>query len=315
MVSVIIPNYNGIEHLETCLESLKNQTIDKFRIIFVDNNSKDNSVKFIRLYYPEIAILELKRNKGFAGAVNDGIRFSLNDPTVKYIVLLNNDIECDKNFLIEMRKGFVSGDIGSVACKMLNFYKRNIIDSAGDFVNIKGSPYARGHGQKDIGQFNQPEYVFGACAGAVMYKREVFESVGFFDEDFFAYYEDVDYDLRMQLSGFKCFYNPRAICYHKRGATGKIIDGYQTYMCEKNLPALRIKNYPLGLYLMYQPLFLSGRIRRYYHFAVNNSFNLLITAVKGYLKGLSEIPKSIRKRIHIQKSKKINNKYFKSLFK
>lgn len=314
MISIIIPNYNGISHLAACFESLRKQTLQNFKICLVDNNSSDDSVKFTKEYFPEIEILQLSSNTGFAKAVNEGIKQSLKDINIKYIVLLNNDIECDKNFLLELVNSFKSDDIGSAAGKMLNYFERNIIDNAGDFIKRRGTPYARGHGEKDQGQYDNAEYIWGACAGAAIYKREIFEKAGLFDEDFFAYFEDVDFNFRMQLLGYKCYYNPKAVCYHKRGATLKDKVGFETMLCEKNLIALRLKNYPLNLLLRWTPFFMAGRFRRYYNLTRTNSFKVFFSAFKGYLWGLSEIPKSLAKRGKIQKQIQVTSEYIENMF-
>ena len=314
MVSVVIPNWNGVEHLDLCFASLYKQTYKDIDIILVDNNSSDTSVKFTRKNYPDIKILQMDRNTGFAKAVNEGINFSLNYPEIEYILILNNDIECDENFIEEMLKGFTTKDTGSVACKMLNFYNRMMIDDAGDFIKKKGSPYARGHGEIDQGQYDEEGFILGACGGAAIFKKEVFDEVGLFDEDFFAYYEDIDFSLRLQLGGYKCFYNPKAVCYHKRGATTKDATGFQTMLCEKNLVALRVKNYPFRILLKYLPYFFFVRFRRYNRFRTEQSSKVFWSAVKGYFKGLKELPGSLSKRKKIQKNMKVKPEYIESLF-
>ena len=311
MISIIIPNFNGKEHLKTCFDSIKNQTYKNYEIIFTDNNSTDESVKFTEDNYPEINLIKLDHNTGFARAVNEGIKNSKGE----YVLLLNNDTECDKFFLEEMLSGFKSETTGSVACKMLNYSDRTKIDDAGDFIKFWGSPYARGHSETDLGQYDNEEYIFGACAGAAIYKREVFDKVGLFDEDFFAYYEDVDFSFRMQLEGYKCFYNPKAVCYHKRGATTNSKMGFQTALCEQNLIALRIKNYPAAMLLKRFPLFILARIKRYFNFLTGHSFSLFACAVKGYLKGIMKIPESLSKRKMIQSKRKVSTEYIESILK
>ena len=311
MISIVIPNFNGKEHLKACFDSIKNQTYKNYEIIFTDNNSADESVKFTEDNYPEINLIKLDHNTGFARAVNEGIKNSKGE----YVLLLNNDTECDKFFLEEMLSGFKSETTGSVACKMLNYSDRTKIDDAGDFIKFWGSPYARGHSETDLGQYDNEEYIFGACAGAAIYKREVFDKVGLFDEDFFAYYEDVDFSFRMQLEGYKCFYNPKAVCYHKRGATTNSKMGFQTALCEQNLIALRIKNYPAAMLLKRFPLFILARIKRYLHFLTGHSFLLFTCAVKGYLKGIMKIPESLSKRKMIQSKRKVSTEYIESILK
>ena len=315
MISIVIPNYNGVSHLKECFESLYRQSYKDFNIFLVDNNSSDNSADFTKKNFPEVKIISLDTNTGFAKAVNTGIKHSLENEKIEYIVLLNNDIECDIYFINELLRGFKTKDTGSVACKMLKYSNRDIIDDAGNFIKKKGSPYTRGHNEKDIGQYDTEEFIWGACAGAAIYKRKIFDEVGLFDEDFFAYFEDVDFNFRMQLAGYKCYYYPKAVCYHKRGETFKDKTGLVTMLCEKNLVALRIKNYPLILLLNWIPYFLAVRIRRYYRFLRYYSFKVFWCAVKGYIRGLIEAPKSIMKRFEIQKNKKANNEYIKSLFK
>jgi hypothetical protein len=214
-----------------------------------------------------------------------------------------------------MVNGFINEDVGSVACKMLNFYDRTKIDDVGDFIKLIGSPYARGHSETDNGQYDKPEYIFGACAGASIYKREVFEKVGLFDEDFFAYYEDVDFSLRLQMFGYKCFYNPEAVCYHKRGSTTGHMTGFQTMLCEQNLITLRVKNYPLFTYLILQPLFAAARVKRYIQFFFSKQPGLFVKALYGYFKGIKQLPKSIKKRKILFSKINLSNKEFAKLFK
>jgi GT2 family glycosyltransferase len=319
-IAIVIPTYNGLKHLETCFGSLRKQTFNSLtnklevRIILVDNGSSDGSIEFANKNYPEVEIIKLDKNYGFAKAVNEGIKFSLKDENVKKVLLLNNDIECSDNFLEEMLNGFTEESTGSVACKMMNFYNRELIDDAGDFIKLIGSPYARGHAEKDTGQYDKPEFIFGACAGAAMYRREIFDVIGFLDEDFFAYYEDVDFSFRIQLAGYKCFYNPKAVCYHKRGATSGYTSGWQTMLCERNLIAMRIKNYPVSLYIKLTPLFFVARLKRYYGFLRATWYKVFMSAVTGYLKGLVRIPSSLIKRRKVQKLKKVDNKYIHSIF-
>lgn len=312
-IAVIIPNYNGFSDLRECLQSLKNQTYDIFFTIIVDNNSSDNS-KSIVSEFPNTLWFGLDKNYGFAKAVNAGIKKSLQYKEVKFILLLNNDVTCKKNFIEEILKPFSKQDIFSVACKMMNYYQRDVIDDCGDFINKNGLPYARGNGEKDLGKYNMKEYIFGACAGAGIYRREVFEKAGFFDESFIAYYEDIDLAFRMQLMGMKCYYNPEAICYHKRGGTYGKLKNYDLKMCRRNLTALRIKNYPLFLYFKYFPAFITGGIRRYlFHFR-KSQYREMIILFYGFLLGLTRIPDAILKRYKIQSNKAVLNSYIENLF-
>lgn len=313
MISIVIPNFNGYKYLDICLNSLRNQTYNDFSIIVVDNGSTDNSVELLKKNFPDVKIISHKINTGFAKAVNDGIKLSLKDNEVSHIVLLNNDIECKPDFIKELLNGFIDSYVGSVACKMLNFYNRNVIDDTGDFLRKGGLSVPRGFGEEDNGQYDSPEYVFSACAGAAIYKREVFEKAGLFDEDFFAYLEDIDFGFRLQLSGYKCYYNPKAVCYHIRSATTLDKKYLPTYYSERNIVFLRFKNYPAVLLFKYILHFYFGRIRRFYIFARYYSFSLSFYALKGYLNGVLKLYKMIPKRFFIQRNKKVSVKYIESI--
>lgn len=316
MVDIIIPNFNGLENLKCVLRSLENQSIKNFRVIIVDNGSTDDSVRYVESEYKDVIILKNNLNLGFAKAINEGIKYSLNNYNSEYILLLNNDIELKNNFIEKGIKTFNEvKEADFIAVKMLNFFKRDVIDDTGNFIGKKGVlPIVRGCGEKDIGQYDKPEFIFGACAGAAFYKSELFKNSGLFDEDFFAYLEDVDLSFRFQLNGNKCYYNPEIICYHKRGETTKKFEGLETYYSEKNLIALRLKNYPLSLYLIYFPLFFFARVRRYYKFFVRYPKGTFKFAFKGYVNGLSEIFNIMRKRKIIQKNKKVSARCIEKLF-
>jgi GT2 family glycosyltransferase len=316
LITIIIPNYNGESHLRTFIPSLLNQTYRDYQLILVDNGSEDNSKDYIKETVSNSIIIELDHNSGFARAVNEGIKFSLNNINAEYILLLNNDIELDKNFLQAGINAFKNvPDASFIATKMLNYFEREIIDDCGDSIRlVGGSPIARGHEEKDTGQYDKGEYIFGVCAGAGFYKKELFETVGLMDERFIAYYEDFDFSFRAELMGFKAYYEPRVICYHKRGGTSSLFTkGYQTEMCERNLILLRFKNYPLSIYILYQPLFLVSRLRRYLFFYIDYSYKIFFSAIKGYIRGTFMIFSYIPERFRIQRSRKISVKQIKDL--
>jgi GT2 family glycosyltransferase len=317
ILDIIIPTYNGIDNLKLVLNSLYRQSFRDFRIIVVDNASEDGSVEYIEEKFSEAVIIRNKENYGFAKAINTGLKYSLGNSAPEYVLLLNNDIELESDFLSNGIASFgISDEIGSVAVKMMNYYKRDYIDDTGDFIKANGgSPLARGMEEKDEGQYDKPEYIFSACAGAAFYKTEVFSETGLFDEDFFAYLEDVDLGFRLQLAGYKCYYNPEIVCYHKRGDTSGKVNGLVVGYSEKNLIALRLKNYPLSLYILYTPLFFLARCSRYFRFLFFYPKGIFSSALKGYFKGISGIPSSLHKRKIIMANKKVSSSYIRNLFK
>jgi GT2 family glycosyltransferase len=317
LITIIIPNYNGEKHLQTCLPSILNQTYNEFKLILVDNNSDDGSIGYTSKTLPEAIIIRLNYNSGFAKAINEGIRYSLKNFNSEYFLLLNNDIELDLKFLEFAVNDFKNmPEVSFIAVKMLNYFNRNIIDDCGDSIKFDGgSPQARGHGEIDIGQYENREFVFGVCAGAGFYRKEIFENAGLFDEKFIAYYEDFDLSFRAELMGYKALYEPKAICYHKRGGTSTLFStGYQTELCERNLVFLRFKNYPVSLYLLYQPLFLIARLKRYLFFYKDYSFRIFFCAVKGYFRGIFTVLSLFPERIKTQKSKIVSINSLRHLF-
>jgi GT2 family glycosyltransferase len=317
MISIVIPNLNGKEHLKSCLPSIAVQKADNFKVIVVDNGSTDGSAKFVKDSYPEAEIIRFESNTGFAAAVNAGIVKATEQFDPDYILLLNNDIELEQDFLSIAINTFEEvPECDIIAVKMMNFYKRNIIDDTGNFITKKGgTSYPRGNGQEDTGQFDKPEFIFGACAGAAFYRKEVFEKIGLFDESFFAYLEDIDLAFRAQLAGLKCYYQPKAVCYHKRGGSTISTFKFQMKLNERNAVWLRIKNYPLVLYILYQPLFFLSRLRRLFFIWKNNGFSCFISAVAGYFEGIIKSPSILPKRFSIQKKRQVTVKYIFNLFR
>ena len=205
-VSVIIPNYNGMAYLEGVLSSLEQQAFQNFETILVDNGSSDGSVAFVMGNFPWVHIVELPDNFGFSRAVNEGIYAS----RTPYVLLLNNDTEVDKNFVGEMlaaikrhKKAF------SCSARMICYHDRNKLDDAGNYYSALGWAYARGKG-KDIHSFEKEGRIFASCAGAAIYRKKVFEKIGYFDEEHFAYLEDLDIGYRARIFGYQNWYAPKA---------------------------------------------------------------------------------------------------------
>lgn len=306
-VSVIVPNWNGLVHLKDCFDAIKRQTLQPLETIMVDNGSTDDSFEVVRRNYPHVRILGLSSNYGFAYAVNRGIETAPGE----FIALLNNDTDLDDQWLAKLVSALQhDASLGSVACKMLNFYDRTIIDSAGDAITPFASLYNRGYGEKDSDRYGKQEYVFGACAGAALYRKTMFTAIGMFDEDFVSFYEDVDFSFRSQLAGFKCLYVPEAICYHKRGATGGKASPYPVKMTERNLIAFYAKSFPAGLLVRKLPFILAGIVRRIYRAMLAG---MGVPAVLGFFQGLGLLPRMLRKRSSVQRLRMVEIQYLESL--
>jgi GT2 family glycosyltransferase len=214
LITVIIPTWNRAELLCHCLESLERQTA-RCRVLVVDNGSTDATLSMMRSRFPDFGYLRLDANQGFAKAANRGLA----QAETPLVALLNNDTEADPRWLeagialLETRQ-----DCGVVASRILNYWRRDHVDSAGDCYSRTGLPTKRGNG-RPAADFTRIERVLGASAGAAFYRRDVLDVIGGFDEDFHIYLEDVDLSLRACLAGFVCLYCPEAIVYHMEGAS------------------------------------------------------------------------------------------------
>jgi len=308
LLSVIIPHYNGVQHLETCFAALRRQTYPHLEIILVDNGSTDESVAFTRRNFPEVKIIELGRNLGLAAAINRGVAQAAGS----VLVPLNNDTEVAPRWaqaLVGRLAAFP--DAGMVASKMLLFSERNKIHSAGDGFGVNGIPINRGVWQVDTGQFDADTYIFGGCGGAVAYRREMLNDIGLFDEDLFMYLEDVDLNWRAQLAGYRAVFAPDAVVYHHLSATGGgVISSYYTgrntlFVLAKNLPG---------------PLF-----RRHWRAIVGAQLKIAADALrawrgeaararlKGQLAGLVGLPRWLGKRKQIRQKTRVDIAYLESI--
>ena len=255
LVSVIIPNWNGAAHLPTCLEALRRQTYPRREVLVVDNGSTDDSLKLLARY-PEVRILALGSNRGFAGAVNAGIRAAHGE----ILVLLNNDTEASPTWLEALVGAFERHpDAGLLASRILLFDRRDVFHSAGDYYRVDGIPGNRGVWETDQGQYDREEEVFSACGAAAAYRRELFQDIGLFDEDFFYSCEDVDLAWRAQIAGWNCWYVPTAVVYHKLSATGG--GPIASFYDGRNFIYLIAKDYPTGLLRRFWPQILRAQFQ------------------------------------------------------
>lgn len=255
-VSIIIPNWNGSQHLATCLDSLREQRVQDFEIILVDNGSTDGSQQFVRDEYPEVKLVELSSNQGFTGACLAGYALAQG----RFVALLNNDTQCHPGWLEAIISAFeLHEEVGSVASKILLFDRRDHFHTAGDYMRVDGVPGNRSVWQPDVGQHDREETVFSACGAAAAYRRDMLDEIGFLDPDFFFSCEDVDMGWRANLAGWKVLYCPEAVVYHKLKATGGSVTG--SYYDGRNYLYLLWKDYPAGLLRRHWPAIIRAQLR------------------------------------------------------
>ncbi|MCD8381051.1 MAG: glycosyltransferase family 2 protein [Lachnospiraceae bacterium] len=278
MVTIIIPNYNGLQYLKDCLEALMPQVLKPDRhVLVVDNGSTDGSVEFLR-QYPGIEMIFLEKNTGFCGAVNIGITKS----RTRYVILLNNDTKVCPGYVQALVDSMERDSrLFSVSARMLMMQDPTRMDNAGDIYTALG--YAKGRGiGRPASEYDRPADVFSACGGAAIYRRAVFDEIGLFDETHFAYLEDVDIGYRARIYGYRNAYCPEARVEHAgSGFSGSRYNAFKVSLASRNSVYLPWKNMPLLQLLLNLPLLLPG-------YAVKTVFFCRKGLGSQYVKGLFE---------------------------
>ena len=288
-LTVIIPNFNGKHLLKECLKSLKYQN-SSFEVIVIDNGSTDGGADYISKNYPEFNLIVNNENFGFAVAVNQGIKAS----NTEYVFLMNNDVvlehDCISNLLECIQK---DKKVFAAASKMVQYHDKTIIDDAGDEYTILGYTKKVGNG-KSIKLYENEREIFSACAGASIYRRDVFNKIGYFDENFFAYMEDVDISYRARIYGYKCIYCPKAVVYHVGSATsGSKYNPFKIRLAARNNIYVPYKNMPWPM-LTVNFLFLSlGYLIKYLFFIRKGYGNEYIEGLKEGINSRDKINKII----------------------
>ncbi|HEY5601180.1 MAG TPA: glycosyltransferase family 2 protein [Patescibacteria group bacterium] len=307
-VSVVIPNWNGEKLLPKTLQSLQKQKFKNFDTIVVDNGSTDGSVRLLLEKFPRVKIIALEKNYGFAKAVN----FAVIKLQNKYVALLNNDAIVDKNWLYYLLLSLKKHKDCYASTPIMIDPKTKKVENAGDKINVVGQAHPRGVGEEPKKYFKK-EFVFGASGGASLFKKDVLEKLGLFDEKFFFYFEDVDLALRAQLAGYKVIFDPRAIVYHKGGRSAKKIGKRIEYFRFRHTIYLTIKNLP-GEILFSRRRWLKIPLvwlHTFFYF-VKTGLGLEALMVAGSV--LFNLPSLLKDRSRILKSRKIKIGEFDKLF-
>lgn len=283
-VSVVTPNYNGEKFLKTFFTSLNEDSEYIGEVIIVDNASSDGSREYIRnntFNFP-VKLIENTENKGFAPAVNQGIQQAEYD----YIFSLNNDTEIKKGSVKKLLD-LISSDnaVFSVQAKMLQYNNKNLIDDVGDEYNLLAWTKKTGENHNS-NEYNEVSEIFSSCAGAAVYNKSILNEIGFFDDEFFAYMEDVDLALRAKINGYRNLLCPDAIVYHIGSATsGSRYNEFKVKLAARNNVWVVYKNIPIPLKIInFIFLFIGFFIK--YLFFVKKGFGS--TYLSGIREGLSQ---------------------------
>lgn len=305
-VSIVVTNFNGESFLPKCLDSLLDQSYGDLEILVADNASTDGSHALVETKYPDARLVRLKDNRGFAAAVNAGIKEAVGD----FVVIMNNDTVAERDFVKELHSALSRESSAAMAApKMLFARAPETINSMGLGYSITGTNHDIGFGVDDDPRLESHNWIFGPCGGAGMYRKQVFEDAGFFDEDFFMYYEDVDYCFRAQLAGQKCVSAPAARIYHAEGASGGALPKSRNYYFARNSLRVILKNFPRRLLLKYSHVIAWEIVKRTFSPLLKGDASALV----GYVAALGGIRKTVKKRREVQQRKRVPDRYIEGI--
>ncbi len=254
MVSVVIPNYNGKRFIEACLKALL-EDAPGAEILVVDNGSEDGSRELVEESFSQVKVIALNQNYGFPRAVNEGIRAAARP----YVILLNNDTEVLPGFTDALSDALSHDSRAfSAQAKLISLHNPEKIDDAGNFYCALGWAFARGKDRKTA-YYERPGAVFAACAGAAIYRKDIFEKIGYFDEAHFAYLEDIDIGWRARIAGYRNLYAPAARVLHAgSGTSGSRYNEFKVRLSSRNNVYLIWKNMPAFQLLVNLPFLAAG---------------------------------------------------------
>ncbi|WP_282756569.1 glycosyltransferase family 2 protein [Desulfuromonas thiophila] len=301
-IGVVIVNYNGAHHLSRCLTALRSQTLPPRDIVLLDNASSDASLQLLRSF-PEVRLLPQLHNLGFARGNN--LAVAAVDPACDLIALLNADAFVAPDWL-EQLWHVAQGrpEVAAFGSLMLLAADPSRIDGAGDACHCSGLVWRRDHGRL-LSQMSlpaQPYEVFSPCAAAALYRRDIFNAVGGFDEAFFCFVEDVDLGFRLRLAGFQCVQVPSARALHVgSGSTGGSHSAFALYHGHRNLVWNYVKNMPGPLFWLFLPVHLLLNLASLLWFAGRGQGAVVLRAKRDACR---DLPRVWRQRRTLQKNRR-----------
>lgn len=285
-ITVVIPNFNGIRFLKGCLDAVADQEegTPEYEVLVIDNGSTDGSVAYLQERYPQVKVEALPENSGFCHAVNVGIRLA----EAPYIILLNNDTKVKRGFVKALYEAIDREENAfSVSARMLMWDRPELIDDAGDRYCVLGWAYARGKG-KPAGAYSRPCEVFASCGGAAVYRKSIFEKIGYFDEEHFAYLEDLDMGYRARIYGYRSYYEPAAeVIHYGSASSGSRYNEWKTALAAANNIYVVGKNMPLMQWIWNLPFLIPGFFLKYLFFCRKGMGKIYLRGLRTGLRRLT----------------------------
>lgn len=305
-VSIVITNYNGLAFLRECVEAVTSMSCSSWyvELIVVDNASTDGSSAYVRREYPQVTLITLDDNYGFAKANNIGVQQARGE----YVVFLNNDTLVTPGWLEEMVRVMKEDmNIGVAGSKLLLMDAPVKINSAGGTITLTGGGYDLGFMDVDDARYNISSSRGYVCGASMIVRREEFLGFGGFDEDYFMYFEDVDLCWRYWLYGKTVAYVPASVVYHKFGGTGgSLRHGSLRVFCGTRNSLLNMtKNYEVCTLLFAFPLTLLYHLVKIFYFVVSLQDEAARAMIKGYRSFFRLLPKTLAKRRAVQARRRI----------
>jgi len=294
-VSVIIVNYNAGHLLTRCLEALRKQTLTPRQIYVVDNASRDGSCDRIPGDFPEVTLIRLEQNTGFAAANNLAVRRA---DGCQWIVLLNPDAFPEPKWLEALMDAAAKHpEYLFFGSRMLMADSPNLLDGVGDVYHVSGLHWREGHGQHAGEAYLSEKEIFAPCAAAALYRRDTFLDAGGFDEDYFCYAEDIDLGFRLRLLGHRCLYVSDAVVHHQGSASTGARSDFSTYHGHRNLVWVYVKNMPAPLFWLYLPLHSAMNAATLVWYSLQGRWRVILKSKWDAIRGL---PKMWKKRKEVQ---------------
>lgn len=300
--AVVIVNTNELKWLPRCMDALSRQTLAPMRTVVADNASTDGSVEMLRERYPWVEVLELGRNRGFAGANNAAVR-EIED--CELVTLLNADAFPEPRWLealVETAREHPRAAF--FASRMMRVHDPEELDGSGDMYHVSGLAWRRHNGMRiaDVPLALEPAEVFSACGGAAMYRRDAWVEAGGFDESFFGYFEDTDLAFRMRLAGHRGRYVPDAVVHHVGSGTTGVESDYTLYHSHRNLVWSWVRNMPWPLLLLYLPQHLAINLGTTLWFSLRGHGAVMVRAKRDALR---DLPRVLRERRELQRGRRV----------